>query len=427
MSGFADYSEAENVALSEWLDVIVSAFRQYGFSNLIPRPLELREVLLAQGGIAKQIFGVSRLQEDAPTDMALPFDRTVSLAHWVAMKAGEIVFPYKRYDIGYSYRGERAQAGRFQGFFQADIDIVGQDKLDIHADAECIAVIYDALCRLDIGSFRIDINHIRLAKTLLARIGVAGEKVADVLRVIDKLSKIGTKATQAELAEVLGGDDSAAESILALFQYTGKPEGFAEIVGNDQEALGFFEELKETWRSLVNLGIPEDILSFQPGIVRGLDYYSGVVFETFLTGYESFGSIASGGRYDDLVSTFSKLKLPGVGGSIGVTRLFDIACKKDLIKLERKSQADIFVGFRTPELKSTAQQIAARLRKAAHNVDLYSGTSAVKKQFSYAGRKNIPTLITVMDTEAIVIRNMQTGDQVEVTTIDQTCEEIEKQ
>lgn len=426
LSGFSDYSEAQNVALGHWLDMIVSTFRRYGFSTLIPRPLELREVLLAQGGIQKQIFGISRLPDDSPTDMALPFDRTVSLANWIAMKAGEIVFPYKRYDVAYSFRGERAQAGRFQGFYQADIDIVGQDKLDVHADAECVAVIYEALCKLEIGTFAININHIRLARVLLARVGVRSDKAAEVLRVIDKLAKIGQEATLAELVEVLGGDNSAAESILELFRYAGQPDGFLKTVGEDKEALQYFEELKETWRALINLGVPEEILSFQPGIVRGLDYYSGIVFETFLNGFESFGSIASGGRYDDLVSTFSKLKLPGVGGSIGVTRLFDIACKKNLIPLDRKSESDIFVGFRTDEFKPVAQQLACCLRGAGCNVDLYCGTAAAKKQFSYAGRKNIPTLVMVMDPHAIVVRDMNTGEQVEVATIDQACEEVEK-
>ncbi len=424
ISGFADYSEAQNIALASWLDVIVRAFRQYGFSKLTPRPIELREVLLAQGGIAKQIFGVSRLQDDGATDLALPFDRTVSLANWIAMKAGEIVFPYKRYDVGYSYRGERAQAGRFQGFIQADIDIVAQGGLDLHADAECIAVVCDALSRLDIGEFSVNLNHIRLARRLLVRLGVAEQNLADALRVIDKLAKIGRQATLAELATVLGGDAKIGESILDLLSYAGEPDGFQDAIGTDTEAMGYFDELKQTWLMLVDMGLDERSLSFQPGIVRGLDYYSGVVFETFLNGFESFGSVASGGRYDDLVSTFSKLKLPGVGGSIGVTRLFDIACKKNLIELERKSQADVFVGFRTEELASQARQIAARLRGAGCCVDLYCAQASAKKQFSYAGRKNIPTLVMVMDPQAIVVRDMNTGQQVEVTTIEEACEKI---
>jgi histidyl-tRNA synthetase len=188
ISGFADYNEAENVALSSWVRQIEDVYRAHGFSRLLPRPLELREVLLARGGMDKQIFGISRLPQEAPTDLALPFDRTVPLANWTAKHAHEICFPYKRFDIGYSFRGERAQAGRFQGFFQADVDIIGPD-LGPDADAECIAVLYRTLLALGLGELRVSLNHIGLAKNILRARGVREEQLGAALAAIDKIGK----------------------------------------------------------------------------------------------------------------------------------------------------------------------------------------------------------------------------------------------
>jgi histidyl-tRNA synthetase len=421
ISGFPDYTEAQNVALSRWLQRIEETYRVYGFSRLIPRPLELRSVLLSRGGIQKQVFGVSRLPTDNPTDLALPFDRTVPLANWVARNANDIVFPYKRYDISYSFRGERAQAGRFQGFFQADIDIIAQENLDLNADAECIAVIYEALNTLKLGDFVISLNHIGLVKSILREVGVPSDMNRAVLTVIDKIQKIGRDAAAREICDEIGLPAVLCDRVVEIFSYSGPIEEFAEAcqvcTAGSQIAL---TDLSAVWSYLVSLGVPSQQLAFWPRNVRGLDYYSGVVFETFLNGQESIGSIASGGRYDDLVSTFSTLKLPGAGGSIGVTRLFDFACKNDLIDLCQKSEAQIFVGFRTLDLKTQAQELASLLRKQGLRVDLFSGTSKIKKQIAYADRKGIPLLIIPMECNSILIKEMQTGDQIEKPNIAET-------
>ncbi len=419
ISGFADYTEAENAELARWIKLIEETYRLYGFSRLTPRPLELRDVLLSRGGIQKQVYGVSRLPDEKATDLALPFDRTVPMAHWVALNANDLVFPYKRYDISYSYRGERAQAGRFRGFFQADIDIIGQDKLDPTADAECIAVLFKALDQLGIGSFKITLNHIGMAKAILDEFGFCVDR-RPALVAIDKLVKIGVEATAAELVETTLLDQCQAEQLTKVFSFDGDFLAFRKSLPVESpvidEAVG---ELESVWTALIALGVPQEILKFQPGIVRGLDYYTGTVFETFLVGKESIGSVASGGRYEDLVSTFSSLSLPGVGGSIGLTRLFYAACKEGLVDFDYRSEADVFVGFRKGELRETAQIVARKIRDLAVNTDLYSGSSSFKKQLVYADKKGIPLAIFVMDKGSIVVKDMKGKTQSDHNTIDE--------
>ncbi|MEI8192192.1 MAG: HisS family protein, partial [candidate division NC10 bacterium] len=412
ISGFADYSEAQNAALSRWIDSLEETFRLYGFTRLTPRPLELREVLLSRGGIQKQIFGISRLPDDASTELALPFDRTVPLAHWVGLNAKEIVFPYKRWDISHSFRGERAQAGRFQGFFQADVDIIGQGKLDLNADAECIAVLYEAVAKLALGEAVVSLNHIRLAKALLSGTGASNERLGPALRVLDKLEKQGYSATAEELQRTAGLNAGQAASAVDLFTYKGRLSDFSPGSAGGEAFEQGLGELRAVWDGLLSLGVPESALTFRPGVVRGLDYYTGVVFETTLKGGEDFGSVAGGGRYDDLASTFTDMSLPGVGGSIGLTRLFDAACKGGLVDLASRTEAQVFVGFRTPELKALAQTAAKELRSRGIRVDLYSGPAAnVGKQLAYAGKKGLRTAVMAMDAKSIVVRDLAKSEQ----------------
>jgi len=414
ISGFADYSEAQNAALSRWIDSLEETFRLYGFTRLTPRPLELREVLLSRGGIQKQIFGVSRLPDDAGTELALPFDRTVPLAHWVGLNAKEIVFPYKRWDISHSFRGERAQAGRFQGFFQADVDIIGQGKLDLNADAECIAVLYEALQRLSLGDIAVSLNHIQLARSLLADMGTPNDRIAGALRALDKLDKVGADEVVEDLVRSVQMEKQAAGKAVDVFSYRGPLAGFP-LKASDCAA-----ELSAVWDGLLSLGVPEGALRFAPGTVRGLDYYTGAVFEFHLKGREDFGSVAGGGRYDDLASTFTDMSLPGVGGSIGVTRLFDAACKSGLVRLDARTEAEVFVGFRTPELSGLAQTLAKELRSKGLRVDLYSGPKAnVGKQLGYAGKKGLRTAVMAMDAKSIVVRDLLKSEQKDVPAVEE--------
>ena len=428
LSGFADYTEAENVALSEWIVKVEESYRLFGFSRLFPRPVELREVLLSKGGIQKQIFGISRLHNDGATDMALPFDRTVSLAYWVAKHQSEIAFPYKRYDISYSYRGERAQAGRFQGFFQADVDIIGQDSLDSSADSEIINVIYSTLQKIGFQNIYLCINDLNLIRSILQSLNIPNEKHRDVLNIIDSIQKVEKETFLTELKAATPFLGNELNMIWKLFSFEGSLKEFSEIIKEqclyNEEINRNIENLDNTVNTLSNSGISKENTIYRPSIVRGLDYYTGVVFETFAKGFENLGSIASGGRYDNLSTTFTHQVLPGVGGSIGLTRLFDIAVKNQFISLIKCTESEFFVGFREHSYKTMGMSIANELRKKGYKTDLYSGSGNFKKQLTYADRKGFKSGVFIMAEDSFVVKDLHNKTQVDYKTIDELLQSV---
>lgn len=441
ISGFTNFSEAQHYAYAQWLARIAHAFQLYGFTPLIPRPVELRDNLHFKGGIGKQIYSLSRLDEAGTlaadgrpsvvgTDIGLPFDRTVPLAIWVAQYANEMTLPYKRYDIGWVFRGETAQAGRFRGFHQADVDIIGR-QLDLSADVECLLAIAQALATLEVGSFAFHVNHIAIAKTLLKNAGVTAEQEAEVLRIIDKLEKIGATKVMHELhgaASQLTPD--AVERLMQVFTFRGATPALRPVL----EASGFADDvvlrgcqqLCEVEMLLSAAGKSDLKLVVNPGLVRGLDYYTGVVVETFIEGNEQAGSIASGGRYSNLVGGFSGRHddIEGVGFSIGVTRLFDLLCRAQAVPLERKTTAQVVIAYR-PEVQSVAVQVAMHLRAQGVNVDVYANpTKQMKHQLEYAAKKGVPYALMLMNAEGsarvdeFVLKNMTTREQVGWPTLE---------
>jgi histidyl-tRNA synthetase len=416
ISGIADYNEAQNFYLGALESIAIENFKKYGFTKLYPRPLELRDVLVANGGIQKQIFGVSRLQNDKATDLALPFDRTVPLSVWVARNAHDITFPFKRYDSSYSFRGERAQAGRFQGFIQTDIDIIGDKSLNLSADSECISVLFKTIESFDIGSIYLCVNNIRLVNSILDKFSIY-ENREDVLREIDKLLKISKEEVVQEIVN-LGLDEKTSLDLVNIFSYQGSIKNFViENKLDTPEIKESISELEEVVSGLKLSEISEEKIKFTPAIVRGLNYYTGTVFETFIEGFERYGSISSGGRYDNLASTFTDLKLPGVGGSIGLTRLFDIICENNLLKFERKTIADFLVTFRISSLGNKSQEVAKKLRDKGFFVDLYCGDGNIKKQLSYGNAKGFSKAVLVMDNESFVYKELSSGEQIEFKSI----------
>ncbi|MBK8735296.1 MAG: histidine--tRNA ligase [Saprospiraceae bacterium] len=412
-SGFADYTEAQNYLLSEWIRIVEQNYSLFGFTKLIPRPLELREVLLAKGGIQKQIFGISRLPNDNSTDLALPFDRTVPLANWVAKHQSEIDFPYKRYDIGYSFRGERSQNGRFQGFYQADIDIIGRGEISISADAECIAVIYETINKLGIGNAYLNINNLKLINLILKSYYIKDEYLKEVLNIVDEIPKVDFAETKKRFQQLSFINQATADSLFKIFTYAGSIEDFikeTECVISDS-IVECINEVKNVFDLIQKLGVPKDLIIFKTCIVRGLDYYTGTVFETFIKNFEHFGSVASGGRYDDLASTFTKEKLPGFGGSIGLTRLFDLVCKNKLVRLYRKTETDILICSRELKFMDITFSIASLLRKAEIKTDVYTGESNITKQLKYANKKGIRKVLLVMESDMFILKDMLTGQQ----------------
>lgn len=419
ISGFADYSESQNYLLSEWLKLVERNYSLFGFTRLIPRPLELREVLLAKGGIQKQIFGVSRLPNDQPTNLALPFDRTIPLANWVAKHQSEISFPYKRYDIGYSFRGERSQKGRYQGFIQADIDIIGREELSIDADADCIAVLIETISKLGFNAISIRINNVMLIKGILRAFQIDDENFKIVLEILDEILKVNLSETQAKLNKLPFLDEDTKNCLLSIFSYKGTLEGFFDKTKCPQNTAinEHFNELKKVFEilsCLVNSGTNP---VFMPCIVRGLDYYTGTVFEIFIENLEHFGSICSGGRYDNLASSFTKVKLPGFGGSIGLTRLFDIATEADLINFNKKTSTEILVCQKDSINPNTAFSIATLLRRCGINTDIYTAKDPLSKQLKYADGKGINNVVIVIDSNNYIFKEFKSGIQQEFNSL----------
>lgn len=405
ISGFPDYSEKEHRLLTRWKKILEETYQLFGFSGFHPRPVESIAALTLKGGVAHQIYTLGRLADGQMTDLALPFDRTIPMALYVAARRHELVYPFKRFDISHSFRGERPQAGRMRGFIQADIDIV-DTELSSFGETECLTALVTALQRLKIPRFVIYLNHLLIPKTLIFRMGFTEEMLPEALRIVDKADKIGFDRVKEELLRLL---PSADMSHLSALTFKGSFEDFCELY---PENLPGIDEMRHLLDLLSKSEIPLSVFGFAPGMVRGLDYYGGTVFETFLENREEFGSIASGGRYNGLIDTIvsEKTGVEGFGISIGLTRLFEILKKEHPLSDTRCPAAEILVAYREPSLQPEAAAAARQLRELGIATDLYCGKGAIGKQIRYADKKEIRHVLMVMG-EAFVIKNLETGEQ----------------
>ncbi|MBS0626652.1 MAG: ATP phosphoribosyltransferase regulatory subunit [Verrucomicrobia bacterium] len=405
ISGFSDYSEKENRLFSYWKKTLEDTYRLFGFMGFNPRPVESIAALQLKGGVSHQIYTLGRLHDGTMTDLALPFDRTIPLAVYVASKRHELVYPFKRFDISHSFRGERPQAGRARGFIQADIDII-DENLTLLSEVECLTVLVSALQKLRIPPFVIYLNHLSIPKALMLDMGFTEENLPDALRIVDKMDKIGIEKVKEELENLC---PTATLSHLPLLQFKGSFSKFLELCPKNIPGLSSMEELLAFLeKSKINL----DLFGFCPGMVRGLDYYTGVVFETYLQQYPGFGSVASGGRYNKLIDSIinQETKLEGFGISIGLTRLFDVLKKEGLLPETLTPPAQILVAYREPTLQTQAILASHLLREAGVSTDLYCGKSSIGKQIAYADKKEISYVFMVMG-ESFVIKNLKTGEQ----------------
>ncbi len=414
VSGYCDSSEAQNVVLSRWLQLIEETFRVSGFSRMFLQPQEL----------FSQNERFNRVKDEQAMILGISSDRLLPLAHWVAENYNNIIFPYKRYGVFYNLRAEGRQDARFPGIIRADIDIIDYKTLDLSVDAECIFVMYEILRKLGVEDVIIYLNHIMVAKSILSTVGgLSDEEIKLALPIIYCMPKLGMAATAAALLVIIGMDAAKAKATVKLFAYKGTPENFLEASSlRNADVETAISELDAVFTNLVNLGVPKELLSFWPGNLQEFTYYSGVIHKIVVPAVEP-ETVAMGGRYDNLIPMVSPLQLPGVSGSIDITRLFAIASQRGWIDLSKRSESHIFVGFRSPDLKILAQYLAVELRGRGLRVDLYSGAGNVKKQFTYAGNKGIPVLVMIMDGAAYVVRNLLQGTQVEVPTIERAAEE----
>ena len=420
LSGFMELQPDKQVQMDKMRAVLAETYARYGFTPLDTPAIEAAEVLLAKGGgeTEKQIYRFTK----GESDLALRFDLTVPLAKYVAANYGQLTFPFRRYQIGKVWRGERAQRGRFREFYQADIDIIGDGALDILNEAEIPAIIYDTFTRLGLHRFRIRVNNRKVLNGFFAILGLS-EQAGDVLRTIDKLDKIGADKVRELLTDTCGVTVEQADEILRFIACPGtsadKLAFLEQYRGRNETFDTGLDELRTVVGYLPAFGVPEENFELDLTIARGLDYYTGTVYETVLLDHPEVGSICSGGRYDDLAGYYTNKSLPGVGISIGLTRLFYILQEQNMISdTVLTAPADVLILPMTDDL-SAAVSLASMLRAGGLRVQLYSEKKKFKAKIGYADKLGIPFVIFLGEDEiaqnVCALKNMVTGVQEAVT------------
>ncbi len=419
LSGFMELLPAPQVQMERIMEVLRTTYSLYGFTPLDTPAIESADVLLAKGGgeTEKQIY---RFQK-GDSDLALRFDLTVPLAKYVAMHYGELSFPFRRYQIGKVYRGERAQRGRFREFYQADIDIIGDGKLDIVNEAEIPSIIYKTFHTLGLKRFQIRVNNRKILNGFYSSLGLS-EKSGDIMRTVDKLEKIGAEKVSAILTEELGLDGAQAQAILDFMAITGTNAQVLEALEGYRGKHELFDlgldELTTVTKYLAAFGVPEENFAVDLTIARGLDYYTGTVYETCMLDHPEIGSICSGGRYDNLAEYYIEKQLPGVGISIGLTRLFYVLGEQNMLNDNlNTAPADVLVLPMTQDL-APAIRLATELRAQGIRVQLYCEQKKFKAKMSYADKLGIPYAVFLGEDEiaagACSVKDLSKGEQVTV-------------
>ena len=414
LPGFMELLPNDQILFNKMYDSIRKSYEMFGFTPLDTPVLEASDVLLAKAGgeTEKQIYRFTK----GDTDMSMRFDLTVPLAKYVAMNYGQLTFPFRRYQMSKVFRGERPQKGRYREFYQCDIDIIGDGELSILNDAEIPAIIYTTFKNLDFGKFVIRINNRKVLNGFFAYLGIT-DKGSDILRMIDKLEKIGKEAVKEELVQI-GIKKEVVDCILKFMEISGSSDEVIEGLEKQDIPNEMFEqgldELKEVVLGVKALGVPEENFKIDLTIARGLDYYTGTVYETTLTEYPGLGSVCSGGRYDNLAEYYTNKKLPGVGISIGLSRLF--AYLKDIKAIEAKegTTAKVLVVPMTENM-SYAFSVATIIREKGISTEVCYNRKTVKSMLNYANKLNIPYVIFIGEDEIangnITIKDMETGEQ----------------
>ena len=416
LSGFMELLPQPQQQMERMMQILRETYSLYGFTPLDTPIIEASEVLLAKGGgeTEKQIY---RFQK-GDADLALRFDLTVPLAKYVALHGGELSFPFRRYQIGKVYRGERAQRGRFREFYQADIDVIGDGKLDITNEAEIPSIIYQTFTRLGLKRFQIRVNNRKILNGFYAMLGLT-EQSGAIMRTVDKLDKIGPDKVRALLLEDCGLTEDQAAEILKFIAITGSNadvlaalEGYA---GRHELFDQGLSELKTVTAYLADFGVPEENFAVDLTIARGLDYYTGTVYETTLLDHPEIGSVCSGGRYDNLAAYYTDRQLPGVGISIGLTRLFYVLGEQGMLNPDLPTApADVLVLPMTEDL-APAISLSTKLRSAGVRTQLYTEQKKFKAKMSYADKLGVPYVIFLGDDEiaagVVACKDMKTGEQ----------------
>lgn len=430
LSGFMELLPRDQIKMERIMQILRDTYSLFAFTPLDTPVIEAAEVLLAKGGgeTEKQIY---RFQK-GDSDLALRFDLTVPLAKYVAAHYAGLSFPFRRYQIGKVYRGERAQRGRFREFYQADIDVIGDGKLDIANEAEIPAIIYTAFTRLGLRRFKIKVNNRKLLNGFYAMNGMS-EKAQDIMRIVDKLDKVGEVKIKQMLIDELNMRPYKAENVLDFMAIRGSNAEILERLeayrGMDETFDMGLEELHTVIRYLSAFGVPEENFAVDLTIARGLDYYTGTVYETELTDYPEIGSVCSGGRYDNLAEYYTDKQLPGVGISIGLTRLFYVLQEQGLLSDEVLSApCDVLIIPMTEDY-GPAVTAATVLRSSGLRAQLYTEKRKFKAKMSYADKIGVPFIILLGEDEAaqglLSVKNMESGEQ-QMLSVEQAVELIRK-
>ena len=428
LSGFMELLPREQALFDRMVALLRENYSLYGFTPLDTPAIEASEVLLAKGGgeTEKQIYRFTK----GDTDLSLRFDLTVPLAKYVALNYGQLTFPFRRFQIGKVYRGERAQRGRFREFYQADIDVIGDGKLDIINEAEIPAIIYKTFTGLGLKNFKIRVNNRKILNGFYAMLGLT-EQSGDIMRTVDKIDKIGAEKVAELLTNELGISREHADEILR----------FIHIKGDNQQVLSALEEyrgrhelfdlgldeLTTVVKYLSAFGVPEDHFMVDLTIARGLDYYTGTVYETTMTDHPEIGSICSGGRYDNLAEYYTDKQLPGVGISIGLTRLFFVLEDQGMLNDELiTSPADVLILPMTDDL-APAISASTALRDAGIRTQIHGEQKKFKQKLSYADKLGIPYVLLLGEDEInagkVAVKDLATGTQ-NTLTVEEAIDHI---
>ena len=427
LSGFMELMPEDQILFDSIKNKIEEVYKNYGFYNLDTPIIESSEVLLAKAGgeTEKQIYRFNK----GDNDLSLRFDLTVPLAKYVAKRYNELVFPFKRYQIGKVYRGERPQKGRFREFYQCDIDVIGNEVLSLRYDVEIPSIIYDIFKKLDFGKFVIRINNRKVLGGFFESLNLT-DKITDILRVVDKLEKIGVDNVKKELNELEVSNDKI-DSIINFISINGnnieKINKLKNLNINNEKFIEGVNELEFVITNLEKMNIESSYYEIDLTIARGLDYYTGTVYETRLVDYPGIGSVCSGGRYDDLASFYTSQKLPGVGISIGLTRLFYQLKEAGIIKSDTNSVSDVIILPMTENF-NYVYKVASIFRQNNIKTDICY-LNKFKQLMRYADRQKTPFVVIIGDDEiekeVVTLKNMTTGDQ-KLVSLNNLVEEYKK-
>ena len=426
LSGFMELMPAEQILFNNYLQIIRDTYEEFGFTPLESPMIEYSNVLLAKIGedTKKEIYRFDRGDDD----LSLRFDLTVPLARFVSMNGQNLAFPFRRYQIGKVFRGERPQKGRYREFYQCDIDVIGNGKLGLINDAEIPAVIYRLFSKLKFGDFVIRISNRKVLTGLVESFGYA-EKTDEVLRIVDKLEKIGKESVIDELVKT-GLDLAGANKVIEFVKIFGSNSEILEQLKKMEILNSTFDEgvaeLQEVITRAYEFGVPEKNLKLDLAIARGLSYYTGTVYETVLLDERISGSVCSGGRYNDLAESYTNISYPGVGISIGLTRLFSQLLAAGIISAESSTPAKVMVLTLDNDL-TFALEVATKLRETGIKTEVYTEDDKFKKKLKYANKVGVPYVAIIGQDEIklkkVALKNMKTGEQ-EVLDVENVIEKL---